>query len=125
MRTDRHLAKLVAGAAVFGVLSLGISMTAASATGAGLTHSPTGYAIQPPPGPFKLPTPAPSGGYYVSCFGANLSPACQQALSFEPSATSITLQDKMVQMTFLCRAPECNYVSFEPPNSLRPTAANP
>jgi len=125
MRPNRHLAMLVSAVAVFSLLSLGITMIGASASSLSPTHSPAGYAIQPPPGPFSVPTPAPDGGYYVSCFGANLSLACQQALSYEPNASGNTIQNVMVQMTFLCQAPECNYVSFEPSASATPTATTP
>ncbi len=102
-------------------IGLSAALVAAVATvgihyllGPGTPATAVAAMVQPMPGPFHRPTPARHGGYYVSCFGQALTPACQQTLSVQTSVPNATSSAAMVQMTFLCQAPICSYRDFEP-----------
>lgn len=124
-RVHGRLAAMVGILAASAVLVLNIGF---SRPHPAVTHQTTpirtlsAHMIQPLPLPSSVPVPVAGqpGNYYITCYSTDMTPACESAISFQPSEVGSTIQTVMTYTIFLCARPACNYRHFAPPSGGRP-----
>lgn len=90
-------------------VSVASLLAGAGNPGAGRPHLAPSTSVDPalpaPPGPFAYPSPAPGGGFYVTCNLAAPSAACRELVATYGPATSGSAAAGFGIATFLVNDP--------------------